>query len=73
MRTRKSSLLLCIPLIAVLAPGCSDQGAPSSPDAKADQKAIEAPPAPPVKGTAKTPAKKPKDLKAFTGPARVAD
>jgi len=71
MRTRKSSLLLCIPLIAVLATGCSDQ-TPSSPDAKANQKAVNVPPAPPVKGGAKAP-KKPKELSKLTGPSQLVD
>jgi hypothetical protein len=69
MRNRKSSLLLFISLIAVLATGCSDQPTPSAPDADANQKvAVEAPTA---KG--KTPPKKPKDFRKFVGPGKVTD
>jgi len=69
MRNRKSSLFLCIPLIAVLATGCSDKATPSDPNAKANQKLVAEPP--PPKGT-KAP-KKPKELSKLTGPSQLVD
>jgi hypothetical protein len=69
MRNRKFPLLLCIPFVAVFVTGCADQGAPSDPGAKANQKAVVEPP--PVKGTKA--AKKPKELNKLTAPTQLVE
>jgi len=69
MRDRTSSLLLSIPLIAVLATGCSEQATPSSPDAKANQPVVSQPQ--PTKG--KKAAKRPKVIGELTGPSQLVD
>jgi len=70
MRNRRSSLLLFIPLVAVLATGCSDSAPPSNPEPKVDQKAPDAPPPSKVSGKA---AKKPKVIGKMVGPSHVGE
>jgi hypothetical protein len=61
-----------IPILALIAGGCTEQPQPSSPDAKANQPALNQPPAAQEKADAAT-VKKPKVIGKMTGPTQLVD
>ncbi len=71
MVNRTWLLARCIPIVALIAAGCSDQPTPSSPDAKANQPQVAGPA--PVKGKAASKVKRPKVLSELTGPSQLVD
>jgi hypothetical protein len=71
MRNRTWSLAKWIPIIALMAAGCTDQPQPSSPDAKANRPSLNQPPVPKDKTAAKV--KKPKVIGNMTGPTQLVD